>query len=94
MGSAQPARKSLDTTTELVYERNCLAEEQLLGNADYSAHADLGATFTNLRGMKIAPIDLNTVLFFLGAALLPMLPLLLLAFTPEQIFGVIKGIFL
>jgi len=71
-----------------------IGEEQLLGNADFSAHADLGATFTNLRGMKIAPIDLNTVLFFLGAALLPMLPLLLLAFTPEQIFGVIKGIFL
>lgn len=71
-----------------------IGEEQLLGNADFSAHADLGATFTNLRGMKIAPIDLITVLFFLGAALLPMLPLLLLAFTPEQIFGVIKGIFL
>ncbi len=71
-----------------------IGEEQLLGNADFSAHADLGATYANLRGMRVAPIDLNTVLFFLGAALLPMLPLLLLAFTPEQIFGVIKGILL
>jgi len=50
-----------------------------LGNADFSAHADLGAPFVNLRGMKAAPIDLNTVLFLLGAALLPMSPLLLLA---------------
>ena len=65
-----------------------------MGNADFSAHADLGATFANLRGMRPAPIDLNTVLFFLGAALLPMSPLLLLSFTPEQILGVIKGILL
>ncbi|MCH6545954.1 MAG: hypothetical protein IH796_08125 [Deltaproteobacteria bacterium] len=65
-----------------------------MGNADFSAHADLGATFAKLRGMKAAPSDLNTVLYFLGAALLPMSPLLLLAFTPEQILGVIKGILL
>jgi hypothetical protein len=44
--------------------------------------------------MKAVPIDLNTLLMFLGAALLPMLPLLLLTFTPKQIFEVVKGILL
>ena len=71
-----------------------IGEEQLLGNTDFSAHADLGAAFTSLRGMKAAPIDLHTLLIFLGAALVPMLPLLLLTFTPKQILEVIKGILL
>ena len=71
-----------------------IGEEQLLGNTDFSAHADLGATFAGLRAMRPTPIDLPTLLCFLGAALLPMTPLLLLAFTPQQIFGTIKGLLL
>ena len=71
-----------------------IGDEQLLGNADFSAHADLAAAFSSLKGMKVAPIDLFTLLMFLGASIIPMLPLILLTFTPKQIFEVVKGILL
>lgn len=62
------------------------ASETLLGNPDASSLADLGASFTVVRQMRVVPIDKPTLLTLAISAALPMIPVVLFATpTPELI---------
>jgi hypothetical protein len=57
--------------------------EGLLGNADIQSLADLSTSFSIVREMRIIPIDKRTLLGLAIGAVLPMVPVLILA-TPAE----------
>jgi hypothetical protein len=65
--------------------------ETLLGSSDVQSLADLGNSFAIVREMSVAPIDKRTLIGLAIAAVLPMVPVLLMA-TPvdELIRTVVK----
>ena len=64
--------------------------EPLLGTADVQSLADLGNSYDVIRQMKVVPISRSQVLFLVGAAALPTLPLVnyLMPFDEMMIRGV------
>ena len=69
-------------------------DQDPLGAPDMSSLADLGASYSVVAEMRIVPFGLNTVMFLVGPALVPMLPLLLTTFSPTEILEVLKGVVL
>jgi hypothetical protein len=67
-------------------------DQDPLGAPDMSSLADLGASYSVVEEMRVVPFGLNTVIFLVGPALVPMLPLLLTTFSPAEILEVLKGI--
>ena len=65
-----------------------------LGAPDMSSLADLGASYSVVEEMRVVPFGLNTVIFLVAPALIPMLPLLLTTFSPNEMLEVLKGIVL
>lgn len=61
--------------------------EPLLGSADIQSLADLGNSYEVIRSMRIFPITRDTIIQLAGATLLPVLPLLLTMFSPEELFN-------
>ncbi len=61
------------------------ADETLLGSADIQSQADLANSYGVVRSMRLAPITLNAVLQLAAATLIPLLPLLLTMYSPEQL---------
>ena len=51
--------------------------EPLLGSADIQSLSDVGQTYNVVRGMRIVPFDLDTVLRLILIVVLPLLPLIL-----------------
>jgi hypothetical protein len=82
-------RKALREYSDLVTMHNQLFETKwirdkhshddvILGNPDASSLIDLGDSFTVIRGMGIIPINKQTLVSLAAAAVLPMLPVILL----------------
>jgi len=59
--------------------------EQLLGTADVQALADLSVSLGVVRDMRLAPWSRRLALTVVGAALLPMLPLVLLEYPAAEV---------
>jgi hypothetical protein len=60
-------------------------DEPLLGTADIQSLADLGSSFEYLRGMKVVPFGLRTVIQLALVTSLPCLPLILLVVPVSQV---------
>ena len=61
---------------------------------DIQGLADLGTSFSVVRGMRLVPFALDDVTFLVGATVLPLLPLALTRFSPEEVLvGLIKILF-
>jgi len=71
-------------------------EEQLLGTPDLQSLADLANSVNVVRNMRLVPVTVRTVTGFAIAALLPVLPLLLLKYPiaelAEKFFSRLTGI--
>ncbi len=59
--------------------------DQLLGTPDVQSLSDLTSVANIVRRMRLAPISLRLLLGYAAAALLPMLPLLLLKFPAAEL---------
>jgi hypothetical protein len=66
------------------------AGETLLGNPDASSLADLGASFTVVREMRLVPIDKPTLIALAMSAALPMLPVVFYAIPASELIRMIK----
>jgi hypothetical protein len=68
--------------------------EQLLGTADIQSLADLGNSYAVVREMQLVPFGLSDITRLAGAAVLPVLPLLLTIMPLEELVTrLIKMIF-
>jgi len=61
--------------------------EPLVGSADVQSLADLANSFEVVRGMRLAPINRDTVVQLVVVTLLPVAPLLLTMISPEEFLG-------
>jgi len=61
------------------------ADEPLIGSADIQSLADLGNSFEVVKGMRLVPFNLQTVLQLAVATMLPVAPLLLTMFSLEEV---------
>jgi hypothetical protein len=61
------------------------ADEPLIGSADIQSLADLGNSFEVVKGMRMVPFNLQTVVQLAVATLLPVAPLLLTIFSLEDL---------
>jgi hypothetical protein len=66
--------------------RSDTAKKELLGTADLQSLADLGNSVNVISRMRFMPLTPRTLISFVIAALLPMLPLLLFRFPPADLF--------
>jgi hypothetical protein len=67
-------------------------DEPLIGSADIQSLADLANSFEVPKSMRITPFSLNAMLQLAITTLLPVLPLLLTTFSPEQILDKVVGV--
>ncbi len=63
------------------------AGEAFIGSADIQSLADLGNSFDVIKGMRLVPFTMQTVLQLSVATLLPVGPLLLTVIPLEQLLG-------
>ncbi len=71
-----------------------VADPSLLGSADIQSLADLEQVFMRIKSMRPIPFGRSALAKILAATLVPMVPLLLLAFPIDQIIlGVLKHLF-
>jgi hypothetical protein len=61
------------------------ANEPLVGSADIQSLADMGNSFEVVKGMKLAPFTMQTVVQLAVATLLPVAPLMLTMFSLEDL---------
>ena len=59
--------------------------EELLGTGDIQSLADLGNSYTVVQEMRIIPFGLRDVSRFAAATAAPLVPLLLLVWSPEEV---------
>jgi hypothetical protein len=59
--------------------------EQLLGTSDIQSLADLGNSYSVIREMSLIPFRLQDVGRLAAAAAIPLAPLLLQMFSPEEL---------
>ena len=67
-------------------------DEPLLGSADIQSLADLANSFSVIRQMRIVPIGPGLILPLIVASLVPMLPLLLVAFSVNDLLLRLLGL--
>jgi hypothetical protein len=68
--------------------------EELLGTGDIQSLADLGNSYTVVQEMRMVPFGLKDVSRLAIATVAPMVPLLLLVWSPEEvILRVMKVVF-
>jgi len=68
--------------------------EELLGTGDIQSLADLGNSYTVVQEMRLVPFSLKDVSRLAAATAAPMVPLLLLVWSPEEvILRVLKVVF-
>jgi hypothetical protein len=66
-------------------------DEPLIGSTDIQSLADLGNSYEVTQGMRLVPFDLTVVLQLAAITLVPILPLTLTLFSPEQLFEKVLG---
>jgi hypothetical protein len=59
--------------------------ETILGSSDIQSLADLGSSYAIVRGMRAIPIDKGTLIGLAVAAVLPMVPVLILGTPADQL---------
>ena len=64
----------------------------MVGSGDIQSLADLGNSFEVVRTMQIAPITRDAILRLVGAALIPVVPLLLTMMPLEELLKRLLGI--
>jgi hypothetical protein len=70
------------------------SDEDLLGAADIQSLADLGNSYAVVREMRVVPFGLQDISRLAATAAVPLLPLLLTIFSPEElIMRVINVVF-
>ena len=70
------------------------ADEPLIGSADIQSLADLGNSFEVVKGMRLAPFTMRTVLQLAVATLLPVAPLMLTMISLEELLvRLLKAVF-
>ena len=68
--------------------------EELLGTDDIQSLADLGNSYTVVQEMRVVPFNLKDVSRLAAATVAPMVPLLLLVWSPEEVITqVLKVVF-
>lgn len=68
--------------------------EELLGTGDIQSLADLGNSFTVVQEMRVVPFNVKDISRLAAATVAPMVPLLLLVWSPEEvIMQVMKVVF-
>jgi hypothetical protein len=65
--------------------RQSINSEELLGTGDIQSLADLGNSYTVVQEMRLVPFSLKDVSRLAAATVAPMVPLLLLVWSPEQV---------
>lgn len=65
------------------------AGETLLGTGDIQSLADIGGSYERLATMKVTPLDRGTLVAFILASVLPLLPLALTVMPLEEIVKVL-----
>jgi hypothetical protein len=60
-------------------------DEPLVGSGDIQSLADLGNSFEVVKSMRLVPFNLQTVVQLAVVTLVPVLPLTLTMFSPEQL---------
>ena len=70
------------------------ADEPLIGSGDIQSLADLGNSYAGAQQMRLAPLGLMAVVFFVAAFLAPMAPLLLTMMSVEKLIGSLVGMVL
>lgn len=61
-------------------------DEEFLGSGDIQSLADLGTGYSVVEEMTWVPFSLRAVINLAIVAALPLLPLVLLVFSPEELF--------
>ena len=61
------------------------ADEPLIGSADIQSLADLGNSFEVVKGMRLVPFTMQTVLQLAVVTLLPVVPLMLTMISLEEL---------
>ena len=59
--------------------------EELLGTGDIQSLADLGNSFAIVQEMRVVPFSLRDITRLAAATAAPMVPLLLLVWSPEEV---------
>jgi hypothetical protein len=79
---------------ERKWVRGPFASEELLGTGDVQSLADLANTYDVVREMRVVPFTLQDLSRLALATAMPLTPLLLTVFSPEELFmRVIKVVF-
>jgi len=79
---------------ELKWLRGDRPGDELLGSADIQSLADLRGGFEVVKNMRVAPFDLRNVITLTVVTLVPVLPLVLTAFSVEDILDrLLKTVF-
>ena len=74
--------------------QNGTSSEQLLGASDIQSLADLGNSYTVVQDMRVVPFGLRDVSRLAAATVAPMVPLLLIVWSPEEVLmRVMKVVF-
>jgi hypothetical protein len=60
--------------------------ESILGSPDVGSLADFSHAFEEIDRMRLIPFDKKALVVLIGAALIPMIPLVGMAFPPEVLF--------
>ena len=66
--------------------RDVTPVEDLLGADDFQSLADLGNSYAVVRVMRIIPFELQDISRLAVTTAVPLLPLLLTIFSPEELF--------
>ena len=75
-------------------ESSSSSSDELLGAADIQSLADLDGSYTLVREMRSVPFGLQDISRLAAASAVPMLPLLLTVFSPDELMlRIIKVIF-
>jgi hypothetical protein len=69
-------------------------DEPLVGSGDIQSLADLGNSYAGAQQMRLVPIGLMAVVYFVAAFLAPMAPLLLTMMSVEKLIGSLVGMVL
>ena len=67
-------------------------DEPLVGSADIQSLADLGNSYEIIKGMRMAPLSRDTIVFVVIATLAPIAPLLLTLMPLEQLLKTLLGV--
>jgi hypothetical protein len=65
--------------------------EELLGSADIQSLADFANSYAVVEKMRLLPVSRTAAVQFIGAILLPVVPLLFTVMSPEQLLGFAAG---